>query len=506
MAADSTHHADRDSLLALLWAGAKIEGSSRALAHLVSTCPLCYCPENHRKKTKPAATPHHFQEENLSALVCKLLLLEDRKSLKLLQHLLDSCDKCSLVAGSLTQREESRCQDISSVDYQAMGSRLARRVTTWRGGLAKENSDAESLLEKLLSMPPERRQLLIRNSVNFGSWSLVTKLGEKSRRAVAQDHQQAVDLASLAVEVAQSLSSWKYDPRVTEDIKSQALANLANAYRVSNDHEKAEAYFAEAEACLIQGTGLESVRCEILELKATLRTDQRRFQEARALLRESSGFYREVQDPNLEGRALIREAFVCREMGEAELAIELLERALPLIDPDQDGRFSFVAEHNLVVLLVDLERFEEASLRLSGVRRQAATLDNALDNLRVQWTAGRIEAGLGETASAESSLNQVKAGFLAASLPYDAALVSLELALLYAHQGRLRELKFLALEILPVFARHEIHREALAALTLFGKAAAAEEATVEVIRRTLGDIEKARKAPALEAFRRSTRR
>ena len=49
----------------------------------------------------------------------------------------------------------------------------------------------------------------------------------------------------------------------------------------------------------------------------------------------------------------------------------------------------------------------------------------------------------------------------------------------------------LALELVPVFAKNELHREALAAITLFARAAAAEEATVEVVQKTLEALKKA---------------
>jgi hypothetical protein len=53
---------------------------------------------------------------------------------------------------------------------------------------------------------------------------------------------------------------------------------------------------------------------------------------------------------------------------------------------------------------------------------------------------------------------------VAEGIPYDTALVSLELASLYAARGRTGDLKRLASEMLPVFTSLQIHREALAVL------------------------------------------
>jgi len=54
---------------------------------------------------------------------------------------------------------------------------------------------------------------------------------------------------------------------------------------------------------------------------------------------------------------------------------------------------------------------------------------------------------------------------------YDAALVSLHLALLYTKEGRAAAVAELAREMIPIFEAQDIHREALAALTVFRQAA-----------------------------------
>jgi len=74
-------------------------------------------------------------------------------------------------------------------------------------------------------------------------------------------------------------------------------------------------------------------------------------------------------------------------------------------------------------------------------------------------------------------------------LPYDAALASLDLAVLYLEEGRTREVKDLAREMAEIFKAQGIAREALAALTLFVEAAQKETATVELVRRVIQRVE-----------------
>ena len=53
-------------------------------------------------------------------------------------------------------------------------------------------------------------------------------------------------------------------------------------------------------------------------------------------------------------------------------------------------------------------------------------------------------------------LTAARDGFLAEGIPYDTALVSLELAHLYAEQGRTEDLKRISAEMLPIFASRNI--------------------------------------------------
>src|SRR5262249_15698707 len=116
---------------------------------------------------------------------------------------------------------------------------------------------------------------------------------------------------------------------------------------------------------------------------------------------------------------------------------------------------------------------------------------------RRAWVEGRIARGLGQVAEAEALFVVARDGFLAEGIPYDTALVALELALIYAEQGRSAELKRLAAELVPIFSSQQIHREALAGLGFFRRAVEAERAEVEVVARVREFLRKARCAPDL---------
>ncbi|HYH45978.1 MAG TPA: hypothetical protein VEG34_09845, partial [Thermoanaerobaculia bacterium] len=102
--------------------------------------------------------------------------------------------------------------------------------------------------------------------------------------------------------------------------------------------------------------------------------------------------------------------------------------------------------------------------------------------------------GLGDEAAAEQVYREVQKEFLRLGLAYDAALVSLDLALLYSRQGRNEDLRQLSAEILPVFEARDVHREALATLLLFRRAVEEERLTAEVAQQLIAALRRSRPA------------
>jgi hypothetical protein len=127
----------------------------------------------------------------------------------------------------------------------------------------------------------------------------------------------------------------------------------------------------------------------------------------------------------------------------------------------------------------------------------AAKLGNNFDGTRLRWLEGRIAAGRGNRKQAISILAQVRDEFLRCGLAQDGALVSLEMAVLYLEMGRTAEVRILTRQMAPIFKAQGIHREILAALTLFRDAAESESVTLELAHRLVTYLNRARYNPDL---------
>ncbi|HYG63655.1 MAG TPA: hypothetical protein VEL74_13825 [Thermoanaerobaculia bacterium] len=109
-----------------------------------------------------------------------------------------------------------------------------------------------------------------------------------------------------------------------------------------------------------------------------------------------------------------------------------------------------------------------------------------------------MAAGLGWTQEALGHLEAVREEFLRRNIAYDTALVTLEIAGLYLLEGRTAEVKALACELVTLFQAQKVHRETLAAVQLFHKAAERETVTREAVRQLLTYLQRARSEPGLK--------
>jgi tetratricopeptide (TPR) repeat protein len=399
---------------------------------------------------------------------------------EVLPHLLAQCDTCSSLVAEIR--------------------RLQGEVGHWSEMVAVfERREAPALLAELEELPYEAQLRQVETEESLQAWGVCDLLLAKSRAAVCGEPQRAVDLATLAVRVSARLDE-AYDPEWVLDLRARAHAHLGNALRVLGELRSAEEAFLEAAGLLRRSlSGNEKVRAEVLSLKASLRRDQRRFDEALEILDEVIAIYKEGhpedQDLHLAGRALVKKAFTEIENGVPERAIPLLREAEPLLDRERDPRLLLCLRHNLIHSLAKVGRFAEGDAGVPEVRALCREMGGDLDLVRLRWVEGKIDFGLRRLEAAEAAFREVQEEFWNRRLGYDAALVSLDLALLYASEHRTADLKRLAAEILPAFESREIHREAMAALLMFQGACEEERLTVQLARQ-LADFLQRERLPA----------
>ncbi|HWM90627.1 MAG TPA: hypothetical protein VN493_07660 [Thermoanaerobaculia bacterium] len=200
----------------------------------------------------------------------------------------------------------------------------------------------------------------------------------------------------------------------------------------------------------------------------------------------------------MKGRLLIKKAKILAEQGELDTAIAALEEAEPFVDPEREPRLWLCLRHNLLDYLSKIGRFLGAEEMVLEVRTLSRKLGKELDRIRLRWAEGRIAVGLERTQQGIDLLTQVRAEFISRKIWFDAALVTMEQAVVFLRQGRTDMVKTLAVHMAPIFKSNGVHREALAALTLFRKAVEQEKATLELAQSLVTYLRKAQHDPELK--------
>jgi tetratricopeptide (TPR) repeat protein len=234
-------------------------------------------------------------------------------------------------------------------------------------------------------------------------------------------------------------------------------------------------------------------------LEGSLLKDLRLFDLAVRELTQSVVLYRLIGRETDAARAMITLSGTHYYAGEILLAIETLEHALAGLSPEANPREYTFAQLNLVLYLCETADFQRARRWLEAAEPLYRGLTDEWTRLRVIWLEARIAAGLGELEAAEHGYRSAQAGFLGLGIAYDVAMVSLDLASLYLGQHRYSEIRQLAAEMVVLFEAQGVHREALAAVLLFERAAREENLSRALLRSVAKRLESTRSKPVGEA-------
>jgi tetratricopeptide (TPR) repeat protein len=177
--------------------------------------------------------------------------------------------------------------------------------------------------------------------------------------------------------------------------------------------------------------------------------------------------------------------------------LDTTRSALAELSPEKEPRLYLSGRYNLALFLVDSGEPGQAEQVLEEDADLYKRYQEPWLQLRLTGLRGKIAAARGDFATAETAFLEMRDGFLEQGIGFDAAIVSMDLALLYLRQGRTAELKALAREMLPIFRSQDVHREAVAALVLFQEAVREEQITTAFVRELAAYLDQARTDPSL---------
>lgn len=350
------------------------------------------------------------------------------------------------------------------------------------------STDAAELLDALLALPREDRRCQAGTARRFRSAELCELLLATSHELRYSDTEQMEELAQLAVTVAGQMDPGAAGgPAALHDLRAKACAYLGNAFRIRGRFAAAERALMRSEAHRSAGSRSLSLEVLVLELTASLLESRRDFAGALERLELACAIHQERRDDQALAKTLVQTGIVWGYANRPATAVRLLRRALALLESGQAPRLTFIALHALAWNLADAGYPEEALEVHHASGELADDARSSLVDLKVAWLQGHLAAALGRDIVAERELSRALYGYEGLKMPYEAALVSLELAVLYARCGRFGELDRLTGEILPIFESLGIEPEAHATI-LLRRSASQRERAVDLLYQVIAAV------------------
>ena len=444
---------------------------------------------------------HHPRLAELEAFL--LGQLAPREAARVVAHLLTGCASCRKqmepLAGIVLTPNLVRDEPVevgSEYDFPLFRAFAAAR--RYAASLARERREAERDREDVIlrEVPrPEARKDA--ESPAERDWLRCEQILARYRELRKDGPDAMVAATALAVGLAERISPDFRGPRQLADLQARARAERGNARRVADDFPGAEADLAAALERAGAGTGDPRLLARLLDLTASLRTDQRRLKEAAELLDCAYDIYRDLGESHEAGRALISKSNAAFNALDLDEATRLLGQGLSLIDVDREPSLVLIVVHNLLFYLVEAGEIERAERLLRQCGELYEAYGGKAERLKVRWMDGRIAFRLGDEARAEEAFLEVRGAFEELGLPYvyDMALVSLELAAVWLAQGRTREIQELLDETVATFQARGIRREAIAALLMIREAVERERATAVLLRTVASELQRLEREP-----------
>ncbi|MFW6175550.1 MAG: helix-turn-helix domain-containing protein, partial [Acidobacteriota bacterium] len=372
-------------------------------------------------------------------------------------------------------REEVR----KELSRDAPGRWTARPPT---GSADLDEAGAPTETSEVEHRAPDHRELA-RTHRRSRTPELAHFLAEESRRQCFTDVAQAVEVAELAVEVADALDPATHGRALVMDTRARALAFLGNAQRVAFDLHEADRTLEAAGHLLLEGSQDPLLRAEYLSLLASLRNYQTRYREALGPLEAARRIYEEAGLEPERGKTLLQMGCAAGDAGEHELGIGFLRQAVVLLDRSGDQRLAHFVRHNLAWFLVEGgEPLEALAWFEKGDAHYKPFANEPSARIRRRWLEGRIYAALDDGDVAVAALEDACNLAAERDLAYETASIILDLAVLHLEAGRPAEVRKLTERLAPVFQSRKLHGFALGALMLFRQAVETEDASVQLAR------------------------
>ncbi len=417
----------------------------------------------------------------------------------------------ALMGGLETREAEALIhylQDIYSTQQDSQGLRSEPKATDLFANLpiatiAFEQQEAEKLWIELQQATSDQQRAIIRSGYRFRSPALFHLLRKKSREEGRDDRQRSVWLTELALESMMLAeqeclisSEVPVEVHAFANLKAQGWAWIGHARRLALDLAGAERAFTLAESQLPAVGRDRRVVAELYYLKSALRWYQRRFPEAITLASRAIPLLRLIGDPEPLAETLRLRAVIHQSMGEYQASLADLHEALQLIDERQSPYLMLATYQGLADTYTGSGLPQQAADFLAKAKALSPQVKGQSVRIHLVWSEALLNRAQGNFKLAEQRFLEARNGFMELRNTAHGAMVSLDLAILYAEQSRSVEALSLAAEALPLFVALLSHSQAATTATkILREMLLAKEVRLDLLQQVRSGFEQIQRDP-----------
>lgn len=368
----------------------------------------------------------------------------------------------------------------------------------------RERLHAPALADRLERHPESRSKLLIDHRPQFQTWGLCEELLDRTRRAIfSGDPHRAVQIARLAVWVAERLDDHLYSGGLAMDLRARSWGALGNALRCASQFEAAAEAFRTAEGLLDEGSGDPLEQANLFSLRASLAFWLGDLDAALAVIERAEAIYSELDEETLLGKILVQKAYAAGYR-EPHLGVRYSRRAERLIDPEVDGHLFLSARNTHIFWLVESGQPERARMLLDASRSLYRRHEDPWFRLRRAGLEARLLFASGELREAEAGFQAVISEQTEQGLHLEALVTALELAACRLALGDSAGAAEIAAAMVPHLRECGAHSHAREAWALFRHSLQVHRASEELIQEVKNYLQLAWKNPRMRFSSRLT--
>src|ERR1043165_128479 len=355
-----------------------------------------------------------------------------------------------------------------------------QEMTALSQQLGEEERKASELLDSLASTPVTWWRTAVMKSPAGRTSGMIHNLLERTRSEVRKSPARALELTSLAVDVANEIPLTAYPGDVVITVRAAAWRDYAYVLQFLGRFPDALAAIDEAERLQL-GTALPEyglARIKLVRANVLTWTDKRA--EAIALADEAAKIFLDFGDRVKYATARMTQAVTLHEQGSIREALEIWESIKNEDCLEELTRILVI--YNLGLGYREIGNTAKAVEHITLATAEYELLGMTAEATRARWALGTTLVSAGKFASAIGLFDRAWKEFEALAMEADAALVALELAETLLVVGQAERVPQICRTLLDRFTRVGMTSRAITALSYRRKVVAIGKAQPPVIR------------------------